>query len=275
MSDSDSSKNSFDDDDDDDDDDDEDEEPEGDLIESQLLRGENKKEKSEQSRYEFLYAVSVSGKDKVIKNCLPKAVAILSNSKVVFLGHIRTMLECLDPGLAEICYIDTDSAIFSTTHSRLEECLRPDKKSVWERADLIADETGDLSCHGKMKCEGVYRAAKFKSLKVYRLYESVDPQLGEEEGGRGGGGGEASAAAYTRCKGVSRWLATQLPEEAFEPGDLQRFVIHRTCLRPARTGEMLLAHESRSMTAPFNLKRLVTPCGYHTFPVSDASGTVE
>ena len=219
-------------------------------------------------RYDFLYSVVVSGREKTIKNCLPKAVAILSNSKVVFLGHIRTMLECLEPGLAELCYIDTDSAIFSTTYAKLEDCMQKRFLEKWKSADLVANESGENSCHGKLMCEGVYQAAKFKSLKVYRLYgsgntEDIDADQTQQQQ-------QQRLPCYTRCKGVSRWIATQLPEEAFLPENLERFVIHRSCLRPARTGEMLVAHESRSMTAPFNLKRLVTQCGYHSFPLSDS-----
>ena len=72
-----------------------------------------------------MYSISVSGVTKSIRNCIPKAVAILSNSKTIILGHVQVMLECLDPALAELCYMDTDSCIFSFTHPLLEDNLLP------------------------------------------------------------------------------------------------------------------------------------------------------
>ena len=75
-------------------------------------------------------------------------------------------------------------------------------------------------------------------------------------------------AAYTRCKGVNRYLATRLSDQAFDFDNLDRTVIHRTSLRPIRTGEMVIAHESRTLSVPFNLKRWTTDDGYHTFPIS-------
>ena len=237
-------------------------------LEEQLVRAEEedhtyscvklKRKKRPKNRqrytYNLLYAVAVSGKTKQIKNCLPAAVAILSNSKKLFLGHINVMLKSLDPGLAEICYIDTDSAIFSLTYKNLEDCLRPEMKDYFSSSNILANEEGEQSCHGKMKLEGTFRAGQFKAIKIYRLFE-------ESEAGTGG-------AVYTRCKGVNRWLAKKLPDSAFDSNNLSKIVVHRSALRPNRTGEMLITHESRSLAAPFNLKRSVTADGYHTFPLS-------
>jgi hypothetical protein len=215
-------------------------------------------------KYHFLFAVTVSGVTKKIKNCLPRAVAILSNSKKLFLSHIHVMLECLNPGLTEICYIDTDSVIFSSTLASLSDCVLPEKLETWKFHDIIADEAGAVSCHGKMKCEGVFAAGKFRALKVYRLYGSpVEArQAGESE--------QQVQAVYTRSKGINRWLASQLSDEAFDSSYLDKVTVHRTALRPNRTGEILMVHESRSMTTPFNLKRLVDTAsnGLHTYPLS-------
>ncbi len=62
-------------------------------------------------KYSFLYSMVVSGVGKQIKNCIPRGVAVLSNSKTIILSQVSTMLNCLDPKLTEICYMDTD--IFS------------------------------------------------------------------------------------------------------------------------------------------------------------------
>jgi hypothetical protein len=38
---------------------------------------------------------------------------------------------------------------------------------------------------------------------------------------------------------------------------------------------MLIAHECKSLAAPFNLKRYVTDDGIHTFPISFTDGSGE
>jgi len=208
-------------------------------------------------RYSFLYSVSVSGVAKKIKNCIPKAVAILSNSKTIILNHVLVMLECLDPALAELCYMDTDSCLFSFTHLRLEDNLLEEKKRQWAEANILADESGPQSCHGKLKLEGTFRVGLFKALKIYRLFSSRDFEREQKQ-----------KTCYTRCKGVNRHIAKMIPNTVFERETVDKTVVHRSCLRPSRTGEMLIAHECKSLAAPFNLKRHVTADGLHSFPVS-------
>jgi len=224
-----------------------------------LLQQTSSKEwhKKAKYRYSFLYSISVSGVTKSIRNCIPKAVAILSNSKTIILGHVQVMLECLDPALAELCYMDTDSCIFSFTHPLLEDNLLPEKRDAWHEASILADETAVDSCHGKLKLEGTFRVGFFKALKIYRLFSSREFEREKKE-----------KVCYTRCKGVNRNIAKIIPNAIFARDSVEKTVIHRSCLRPSRTGEMLIAHECKSLAAPFNLKRYVTDDGLHSFPVS-------
>ena len=208
-------------------------------------------------KYSFLYSMVVSGVGKQIKNCIPRGVAVLSNSKTIILSHVSTMLNCLDPKLAEICYMDTDSCIFSLTHENIEDNLLAEKKEEWKLLDIIADENGDKTCHGKMKLEGTFKVGLFKALKIYRLFSSSEFEKERKE-----------KTCYTRCKGVNRYIATLIPNSVFDQQRLNQVVVHRSCLRPSRTGEMLIAHECKSLAAPFNLKRHVTSDGLHTFPIS-------
>ena len=242
-----------------------------------------KKAREKKFRYNFLYAVTVSGEDRLIKNTLHRAVAILSNSKRLFFGHINVMLRCLDPCLAELSYIDTDSCLFSTTHENLLDCISPPKLAFFKASGVLADEEAENSCHGKMKLEGTFAAGRFKALKIYRLFNSSADSgagppalsdlnlelesLAEKKLNRF----ERLAAVYTRCKGVNRYLTTKLPDSAFDSSELDRVVVHRTALRPVRTGEMVIAHEARTLSVPFNLKRWTTDDGYHTFPLSFVS----
>ena len=228
------------------DDDDEEEEECGDLAERAVRAGEGRKKKKYE--HHFLYACTFSGKNRQVVNNLPGAVAVLSNSKKIFLGHIDVMLRCADPRLAELCYIDTDSCIFSMSRPSWEECVLPEKLKYWYGQKVMADEEGDSSCHGQMKCEGVYGGGLFKTLKIYRLYDKKEP--------------------YTRCKGVNRQLAKKLEDRAFDASDSTRTVLTRTCLRPTPSGQIAMLKESRSLAVAYNFKRKVTADGIHSFPIS-------
>ena len=213
--------------------------------------------KNKEYSYHFLYAACFSGEDKKIFNNLPKAVAVLSNSKKIFLGHLSVMFRCLDPCLAELTYTDTDSCIWSLTAEKLEDCLLPEMMDYWKKANIIANEGALVSCHGKMKLEGSFVAGQFRTMKIYRLYKQSDEIELESK---------KFEPAYTRCKGVNRYIATRLPDSGFDSLDPESIVVHRNALKPTRKGEIHLVHEARSVSVPFNLKRFVCEDGYHTLP---------
>lgn len=253
------------------------------LSPQPVMRPQTPDEENNENHYDFLFAVNIKGNERPIKNCLPKAVAILSNSKVLFLGHVRFMLECLDPMLAEVCYMDTDSIIFSLTRSRLESCILPEMMSRWTKRAIIANPKSKESCHGLMKLEGMYRAGLFRTFKIYRLFNESEvlarlDASRKEDLHAACEEGECTAvddsqlppASYTRCKGISRYLANQLTDSTFCTADKdeERPVLHRRVLRATRAGEIQLLREHRSLAVPFNLKRNVSDCGFHTFPLS-------
>lgn len=236
--------------------------------------------------YRLLYAVSVSGEDRSVVNSLPRAVAVLSNSKRLFLSHLDCMFRCLDSRKAELCYVDTDSCIWSLSERRLEQCLRPDRLADWEKASIVADEAGPLSCHGLMKLEGTYRAGLFKCIKMYRLFGEVkadderlalsaeeNPPVWPENDSRlpecvdppAPPSQPQQQQSYTRCKGIHRQTAQLLRDRYFfQTLDPERVVVHRTSLRPSRAGEIFLTKESKSLAVPFNLKRRVDDSGLHS-----------
>ena len=178
-----------------------------------VSKSKSKIGKKSRYKYSFLFAVVISGVCKKIKNSIPNAVATLSNSKTIILSHINFMLECLDPGLAELCYIDTDSCIWSFTHPQLEDNLLKTKRDRWKSLDVIADEQGALSCHGKLKLEGTFRVGMFKALKIYRLFSTTDF---EQE--------RRNKTCYTRCKGVNRNIAKIIPNKIFEKDSTEKVV---------------------------------------------------
>lgn len=217
--------------------------------------------------FRFLYAVSVKGDHKTVLNTLPRAVAVLSNSKRLFLGHLNTMLRCLNPGKAELCYIDTDSCIWSLSEKSLTNCLKEDKINEWYNANILADEQAERSCHGLMKLEGTYPGARFKNLKIYRLYQQLEQfYMDEDAQDKKNLALQNPSASFTRCKGISRKTAEKLPDITFEHKDVQKTIIHRTVLRPTRAGEIWMNHEAKSLAMPFNMKRRVTRNGIHTRP---------
>lgn len=59
---------------------------------------------------ELLFALTKSNDNASIQNLVQVAVAILSNSKVIFLGHIKKLLDLLSTKKAELCYLDTVGA---------------------------------------------------------------------------------------------------------------------------------------------------------------------
>ena len=202
-------------------------------------------------RIHFLYLITFSGKERPILNNIAGAVAVLSNSKKLFLGHINTMLECGDPKLCELCYIDTDSCIFSMTYSSWEDCVKPDKWCLWNSSRVMADEDGESSFHGQLKCEGIYKGGLFKTMKIYRLF---DPQ--------------GKTPYYSRCKGVSRHMSNKLPLESFDSSLTDSLVVTRNSLRPTPAGQIVVTRESRKLAVAFNFKRKVDSSGIHSFPVS-------
>ena len=202
-------------------------------------------------RIHFLYLMTFSGKERPILNNIAGAVAVLSNSKKLFLGHINTMLECGDPKLCELCYIDTDSCIFSMTYNSWEDCLKPDKMGLWNSSRVMADEDGESSFHGQLKCEGIYKGGLFKTMKIYRLF---DPQ--------------GKTPYYSRCKGVSRHMSNKLPLKSFDSSLTDSLVVTRNTLRPTPAGQIVVTRESRKLAVAFNFKRKVDSSGIHSFPVS-------
>jgi hypothetical protein len=254
------------------------EEEEGDLAENFILSSDHsyaaRPKKTKTVKYKFLYALSVSGERKKIFNSIQRAVAVLGNSKKLFFGHLDVMFKALRPELAELCYVDTDSCIWSLSRERVEDCLKKGAKKFWQDSSVFADESGPQSCHGKLKHEGSFDGGQFKAVKIYRLYSAKTGQEGEEEeedweelssGNPYDAFKRRWKVTYTRCKGVDRRTANVLADESFDPASTSKTTVHRTCLRPTRTGEMLMKVENRSLAVPFNFKRRVCPSGLHTF----------
>jgi hypothetical protein len=155
----------------------------------------------------------------------------------------------------------------------------------------MANEAGPLSCHGKMKLEGLFDGGMFNSMKIYRLFQNRlssesspstavlstsendldDEEEHDDHSFKDGGFEEAekSISVYTRCKGINRRLAEKIENSSFDHEQRQKTVILRHCLKASRTGEISLLRESRSLAIPFNLKRFVTEDGLHTVAFSE------
>ena len=246
---------------------------------------------SEDYTFRYLFRLDLSGEGKIVQNAVCKAVAVLSNSKRLFFDRVLTLLDCLDPRKSETLYTDTDSILMSLSSDSIEQCLRPEKLELWRERSILVDETSVLSQHGKLKVEGYFSGARFRALKMYRLYHDALTMDEPDSSKR-----DSSCKDETRCKGVSRRVAAQLTNSVFktltdngeadgipdqETGrDDVRFekknrtLVTRTSLQPTLAGEIVIVRQSKSMNGPYNFKRYVTSDGLHTLPLSLAPGTV-
>ena len=103
----------------------------------------------------------------------------------------------------------------------------------------------------KMKLKGTHAGGLFKTSKVYCLFSS--PLAGDFN------------EHYTRCKGVNKWIANRLDNDLFDTENWHSDVVNCTCLRPVRTGEIQLNHESQSLSIPYILKCRVVGGKRHSF----------
>jgi hypothetical protein len=147
----------------------------------------------------------------------------------------------------------------------------------------MALEEGTQSCHGKMKLEGTFAGGLFTSMKIYRLFQAnekfeiedstvdnCDEETSSDIINREPEATDCSAV-YTRCKGISRRLAENLSDSTFNHEKSEKTIVKRNALRANKTGEISLVAESRSVSAPFNLKRYVTKEGLHTYSLSETN----
>jgi hypothetical protein len=228
------------------------------VLAEEAEEEEESKAKPKKPKYQLLLSVMISGQTKYIRNTIAQAVSTLSNSKMVILRSVHAILVCLDPRLFEICYMDTDSCLISTTFPRIEQCVLPHKLELWRQLDILADETSPHSCHGKMKLEGVYCHAYFKGIKIYRL-------LNEWKDDGSEGGSAHSDSVYTRCKGVSMARARTMTNAVFTD-NTKPVVTQRHGLGGAHTYEITLFYETKQLAMPFNLKRFQID-NVHTAPI--------
>lgn len=232
-----------------------------------FLCGENAPLKS---NYKFLYTVTVTGKYKRISNCIPRAVSILSNSKKLFLNLVLCLLRASDPAKVEPVYCDTDSIILSCQFPSLEQNLREGGQEYLREMQVVGSDQSETSIHGKLKLEGVFCAGLFRALKVYRLFEENEENnfLDTEDVEELCPSLASLKTVYTRCKGISRSLASKIDTSTFAPSLVgeESLKIHKSSLRPTRAGEMTIQMERKTLAQPYNFKRTVCPDGIHSLP---------
>lgn len=140
---------------------------------------------------ELLYALTVEKPNAPIYNVNQIAACILGQSRKVFFELIYKLLTFLDPGKAEICYIDTDSCVFACNTENLRDSVRPDllKRFDEEKDSIFEILNSETEQSGKFKVEGVFREAYFRNLKTYFLAGKV---------------GEESEKVHLRVRSIPR-----------------------------------------------------------------------
>jgi len=99
---------------------------------------------------------------------------ILFNSKIILLKRLYYLLKFLNPKLAQLLYMDTDSAHFLVKHKSLEENVNPQLRPLFKEFFTKHFETGSKKISGIWVEEGFYECGEYLGEKCYRLYNKSD-----------------------------------------------------------------------------------------------------
>lgn len=98
---------------------------------------------------------------------------ILFNSKIILLKRLYFLLKFLNPKLAQLLYMDTDSAHFLVKHKTLAENVSPYLKPIFKQQFNKHFESGS-KMSGIWVEEGFYECGEYLAEKCYRLYNTSD-----------------------------------------------------------------------------------------------------
>jgi hypothetical protein len=100
---------------------------------------------------------------------------ILFNSKIILLKRLYFLLKFLNPKLAQLLYMDTDSAHFLIKHKQLEDNVSPHLKPFFKDQINKHFESG-TKISGIWVEEGFYECGEYLAEKCYRLYNKSSTQ---------------------------------------------------------------------------------------------------
>jgi len=100
---------------------------------------------------------------------------ILFNSKIILLKRLYFLLKFLNPKLAQLLYMDTDSAHFLVKHKLLENNVSPHLKPLFKSRFNKHFESG-TKLSGIWVEEGFYECGEYLAEKCYRLYNKSNNQ---------------------------------------------------------------------------------------------------
>jgi hypothetical protein len=189
---------------------------------------------------QIIFAVTRANPDAHIENINQLGAAVLSSSRVLYLGDVSELLELMDPRLVEKLYSDTDSILVATTHERIEDnLLKPgDPDSLSRLRAILVDPTSEVQQGGRFKCEGTYTAGLFRSSKCYFL------RLHREEETR-------------RMRSVPRRTQALLDPAIFgQDPTTQNVVVGRRTLRATKGFQMTIQEEYQRTSHGFNFQRI-------------------
>jgi len=99
---------------------------------------------------------------------------ILFNSKIILLKRLFYLLKYLNPKLAQLLYMDTDSAHFLVKHRNLDENVIPQLRPVFNSLFPKHFEKDSNKISGIWVEEGFYECGEYIAEKCYRLYNKSD-----------------------------------------------------------------------------------------------------
>jgi len=115
------------------------------------------KKKKKKDHVNLIYSITTKSPHSSINNIPQLGTAILSSSRLCFLGMIHKLLKYYDPRKLEISYTDTDSILTGSTSANLRSLMLPslseDEKDEIEKS-LFQDEFSTKEQSGLLKREG-------------------------------------------------------------------------------------------------------------------------
>jgi hypothetical protein len=144
-------------------------------FENRRLFPKNKKNRNKfKSIYKFEDKVYLVQKKKKIQELFSTLLGhvgcyILFHSKIILLKRLNFVIQFLNPTLAQLLYMDTDSAHFLVKHKQLKDNVDADIRFIFEAQFKKHFETGN-KISGIWVEEGFYECAEYIAEKCYRLY---------------------------------------------------------------------------------------------------------
>jgi hypothetical protein len=133
---------------------------------------------------------------------------ILFNSKIILLKRLYYLLKYLNPKLAQLLYMDTDSAHFLMKHPQFIDNVDPNLQQEFNQQFNTHFDSGN-KISGIWVEEGFFTNAEYLGEKCYRLYNDNNDTV------------------ITHMKGLNKHFQTQFHQQNIDPKKLSHIAFNR------------------------------------------------